>query len=186
MGGHPFLGPFEGVGPKISTFLGPNGTRCARCHFRAQQSLDFRAHPFKRPSLWISPHPNPYVPPHINNRYINSYKSAVTCYLAKKASFNQCCGSGSGIRCLFDPWIRDPGGMGKKSRSGSGMNIPYNIFGLKYLNSLMRKRSRDPGSFLSLDPGWKKFGFAFRDKHPGSATLLLMLRYVLTFANHKM
>jgi hypothetical protein len=20
----------------------------------------------------------------------------------------QCCGSGSGIRCLFDPWIRDP------------------------------------------------------------------------------
>jgi hypothetical protein len=21
----------------------------------------------------------------------------------------QCCGSGSGIRCLFDPWIRDPG-----------------------------------------------------------------------------
>jgi hypothetical protein len=21
---------------------------------------------------------------------------------------NQCCGSGSGIRCLFDPWIRDP------------------------------------------------------------------------------
>ncbi len=22
--------------------------------------------------------------------------------------FPQCCGSGSGIRCLFDPWIRDP------------------------------------------------------------------------------
>jgi hypothetical protein len=21
---------------------------------------------------------------------------------------HQCCGSGSGIRCLFDPWIRDP------------------------------------------------------------------------------
>jgi hypothetical protein len=21
---------------------------------------------------------------------------------------NQCCGSESGIRCLFDPWIRDP------------------------------------------------------------------------------
>ena len=20
----------------------------------------------------------------------------------------QCCGSGSGIRCVFDPWIRDP------------------------------------------------------------------------------
>jgi hypothetical protein len=23
-------------------------------------------------------------------------------------SCKQCCGSGSGIRCLFDPWIRDP------------------------------------------------------------------------------
>jgi hypothetical protein len=24
-------------------------------------------------------------------------------------AFLLCCGSGSGIRCLFDPWIRDPG-----------------------------------------------------------------------------
>jgi hypothetical protein len=23
--------------------------------------------------------------------------------------FFRCCGSGSGIRCLFDPWIQDPG-----------------------------------------------------------------------------
>ncbi len=45
--------------------------------------------------------------------------------------FNQCCGFGSGIRCLFDPWTRDPGsGMGNKIKnqdtdlgSGSGMNI---------------------------------------------------------------
>jgi hypothetical protein len=35
--------------------------------------IHFRAHPFKRISLWISPHPNPYVPPHINNRHIYSY-----------------------------------------------------------------------------------------------------------------
>ncbi len=34
----------------------------------------------------------------------------------------QCCGSGSGIRCLFNP------GIGKKSRSESGMNIPDHIF----------------------------------------------------------
>jgi hypothetical protein len=34
---------------------------------------------------------------------------------------NQCCGSGSGIRCLFDPWIRDR--LGKKSRSGSRIRI---------------------------------------------------------------
>jgi hypothetical protein len=24
-------------------------------------------------------------------------------------TLTQCCGSGSGIRCLFDAWIRDPG-----------------------------------------------------------------------------
>jgi hypothetical protein len=40
----------------------------------------------------------------------------------------QCCGSGSGIRCFFNPWIRDPGsGMAKKSGSGSGMNNPDHI-----------------------------------------------------------
>jgi hypothetical protein len=31
MGGNPFLGAFEWVGPEISTFLGPNGTRYSRC-----------------------------------------------------------------------------------------------------------------------------------------------------------
>jgi hypothetical protein len=62
--------------------------------------------------------------------------------------------------------------MSKKS--GSGMNNPYHIsdrletiFGLKYLNSLMRIR----------DPRWKIFGSGMekiwiRDTHLGSATLL--------------
>jgi hypothetical protein len=45
MGRNPFLGVY------FSTFLGPNGTRYACCQFRAQKSLDFRAHLFKRPSL---------------------------------------------------------------------------------------------------------------------------------------
>jgi hypothetical protein len=35
--------------------------------------------------------------------------------------YGQCCGSG--IRCLFTPGS----GMGKKSKSGSGMNIPDHI-----------------------------------------------------------
>jgi hypothetical protein len=61
---------------------------------------------------------------------------------------NQCCGSGSRIRCLLDPWIRDSGpGMGKKS--GSGINNPdhisaslKNIFlGVKILK------------FFDVDPG---------------------------------
>ncbi len=36
----------------------------------------------------------------------------------------QCCRSGSGIRCLFDPWIRDPGWVKNQDPgSGSGMII---------------------------------------------------------------
>jgi hypothetical protein len=52
--------------------------------------------------------------------------------------------------------------MGKNSGSGSGMNNPDHIsesletiFGLKYLNSLMR--IRDP-RWKNSNPGWKKFG----------------------------
>jgi hypothetical protein len=51
------------------------------------------------------------------------------------------------------------------------------IFGLKYLNSLMR--IRDPGSGMETvrirDPGWKKVASGIRDKHPGSATLESLL-----------
>jgi hypothetical protein len=50
-----------------------------------------------------------------------------TCF--SLSSFCQCCGSGSGIRFLFDPWIRDPGGV-KKSQDqdpGPGMNNPDHI-----------------------------------------------------------
>ncbi len=43
-------------------------------------------------------------------------------FIHPRACYCQCCGSGSGIRCLFDPWIRDPGWVKtKKSRSGSGI-----------------------------------------------------------------
>ncbi len=66
MGGNPFLGTFEGVGPEISTFLGPNGTRYASCHFRAQKILDFRAHPS---FMDYSP---------IQIRYIKSYSVVFT------------------------------------------------------------------------------------------------------------
>ncbi len=33
-------------------------------------------------------------------------------------------------------------------------------------------RIGDPGIFLTLDPGWKKFVSGIWDKHPGSAALL--------------
>jgi hypothetical protein len=66
-------------------------------------------------------------------------------------SKTQCCGPGSGIRCLFDPW--PPGSrMGKKSGSGPGINNPDHIsesletiFCVKILK------------FFDADPGWKKF-----------------------------
>ncbi len=32
---------------KVGAFLDPNGTRFARCPFRAQKSLDFKARPFQ-------------------------------------------------------------------------------------------------------------------------------------------
>jgi hypothetical protein len=76
----------------------------------------------------------------------------------------QCCRSGSGIRCLFDPWIRVPGWVKNQDPDPGWTIFPRawkHIFGLKYFNSLMRIR----------DPGWKKFGSGIWDKLPGSATL---------------
>ncbi len=71
--------------------------------------------------------------------------------------FYQCCGSG--IWCLFDPWIRDPGWV-KKSGSGSGirdeqpwsyfLELRNHFFVLKYFDA-------DPGSEIqngnNSDPG---------------------------------
>jgi hypothetical protein len=47
--------------------------------------------------------------------------------IVNKLSRKQC--SGSGIRCLFDPWIRDPGWVESQHPDpGSGMNNPDHIF----------------------------------------------------------
>jgi hypothetical protein len=81
---------------------------------------------------------------------------------------------------LFDPWIRD----GRKSASGSGMNNPDHIF-LELRNhffaffgvKILKFFDEDPGSGMKTVriryPGWKKVGSGIRDKHPGSATLVL-------------
>jgi hypothetical protein len=48
--------PYIAYSLEISTFLGPNGTRYARCHFRAQKSLDFSAPPpLKAPCYGYAP-----------------------------------------------------------------------------------------------------------------------------------
>ncbi len=77
----------------------------------------------------------------------------------------QCCGSGFGIRGLFDPWIRDPGWV-KNPDPGWTTWIIFSrawkqFFWVKMLKLYMRIR----------DPGMKKLGSGIRDKHPGSATL---------------
>jgi hypothetical protein len=38
-----YSGHWKGWSLQISTFLGPNGTRFAGCHFRTQKSLDFQS-----------------------------------------------------------------------------------------------------------------------------------------------
>ncbi len=58
----------------------------------------------------------------------------------------QCCGSGSGIRCLFDPWIRDPGRV-KNLDPDRGWTTRIRN------NSVLRIWIRDPVPFWSLDPG---------------------------------
>jgi hypothetical protein len=82
--------------------------------------------------------------------------------------------------------VADPGsgafltpgsGMGKNSGSGSGMNNSNHIsenletilFGVKILKFF------DCGSGMKKIriPGWKKFGSGIRNKHPGSATLVV-------------
>jgi hypothetical protein len=64
-----------------------------------------------------------------------------------------------GSGAFFTPGYR----MGKKSGSGSGMNIPDHISEsletFKYLNSLMRIRDGEKKilKFFDANPGWKKF-----------------------------
>ncbi len=68
-------------------------------------------------------------------------------FSTKRQPKNQCCGSGSGIRCLFDPWIRDGEKVSiwiRDEQPGSYfIELRNHFFGLKYLNSLMRIRDGD-------------------------------------------
>jgi hypothetical protein len=81
--------------------------------------------------------------------------------------YKQGCGSGFVIRCLFDPWILDPGWVKVRIRTRDEQPGSYflelrnHFLGFKYFNSLMR----------IWDPGWKKVGSGIRYKHPGSLTM---------------
>ncbi len=71
-------------------------------------------------------------------------------------SRNQCCGSG--IQCLFDPWIRDPGWVkNKDEHPGSYFReLRNNFLGYKYLRFLMRIRLRDQRQHCSQQ-SWVHF-----------------------------
>jgi hypothetical protein len=81
---------------------------------------------------------------------------------------------GSGAFLTPVSGIRDQGsGMGKKSRTGSGMNIPDHIsesLETLFLVKIIKFFYGDPdlGSriFLTLDPGWKKFGSGINIPYP--------------------
>jgi hypothetical protein len=67
--------------------------------------------------------------------------------------------------------------MGKKSISGSGMNIldhilraEKKIFVFKYKNSLMRMRFQYPGIYFDHGSGIQDGKIRIREKHFGSAT----------------
>ncbi len=100
---------------------------------------------------------------------------------------------GSGIRCLFDPWIRDPGsGMGRKSASGS--EIRDEQPGSYFLEGkILKFFDADPGS--GMETGRIRFpvsgmeksrirdpGYGMREKHPGSATLFKGHLFLVRFS----
>ncbi len=79
---------------------------------------------------------------------------------------------GSGAFLIPASGVRDPGWVKIKIRILDHVSESLEtIFGLKYLNSLLRCGS---GIFLTLDlgSGMKNFGSGIQDKQPGFATLL--------------
>jgi hypothetical protein len=93
--------------------------------------------------------------------WIRIHQSEVRIWLrillsSSKNSKKQCCGSG--IRCIFDPWIWDPGWVESQHPDpGSGMNNPDHIFQSLEIIFLVFFRVTIL-KFFDADPGWKKVG----------------------------
>jgi hypothetical protein len=79
-------------------------------------------------SLLAEPAPAPFLfsprlVPWLERRFSFTLDPLELSCCTYRKRIKQCCGSGSGIRFLFDPGS----GMGKKSRSASELNIPDHI-----------------------------------------------------------
>jgi hypothetical protein len=86
----------------------------------------------------------------------------------------QCCGSG--IRCLFDRFIRDPECVKIRIRDENPDHFSESLVTIFWVK-IPKFFDADPGFgiFLTLDPGWEKFVSGIRHKHPGSATLIIWI-----------
>jgi hypothetical protein len=91
--------------------------------------------------IQIFPNPGSWIQGSIKHRIPDPQHSYL--YVILVCDTGQCCGSGSGIRCLFEPGIQDP----EKVFSGSRISDPGSqdhifksffekIFGKKFYNSL--------------------------------------------------
>ncbi len=92
---------------------------------------------------------------------------------------DQWCGCGSGIRCLFDPWIRDSGWV-KSQDPDPGWTTPIRELRNHFLVKILKffeLRMQDPGSGMEKfgseiqDQDREKFGSGIRggkDSDPGS------------------
>jgi hypothetical protein len=89
--------------------------------------------------------PSSPVSPITQSRSLLSRGNLLQSEHMKNQIFTQCCGSGSGIRCPFDPWIRSGSGSGMNDRNHISESLET-IFWVEILK------------FFYADPGWKKFG----------------------------
>jgi hypothetical protein len=67
--------------------------------------------------------------------------------------------------------------MGKKTRSGTGMNIPDHISESLETTFWIKNTSI---YFLTLDPGWKKFGSRINIPNPQHWVIQLTIRTLLS------
>jgi hypothetical protein len=115
--------------------------------------------------------------------------------------------SGSGIRCLFDPWIRDPGWVKNQNPESGALLTPGDLGWFKKFR--LRIRYPDPVSgsemnnldqisksfrnnFLGLkylnslmlirDLRWKKFGTGIRDKTSRIRNTAFLVVYKLQYS----
>jgi hypothetical protein len=100
-------------------------------------------------------------------------------------------GPASGIRCLFDPWIRDPG-LVKNQDPGSGLKTSRimfqelrNNFWVKILEFFDADLDLASGIFLNLDPGWKNSdpGSGINIPDPQHCFLPFSFSWVFIFEN---